>query len=325
VQFVFGGDSGLSVSRGVVELCATPSTSSQEIALYGLKTGAASPTSATLTPTRGGAGATGISGWPNPLSPPNAIDALDNTVTSAAISGNNAAASMTLGGYSAGSIPAGSAVNSVQLRVGHRESTTSNAIANLTATANGTGASCTVNVTKRTTLGTDALYPCTGITTLAQLQNLTVTYATHLAASGSPSATLDLDGLELVVSYTPPALRAESGCITTLGGCTLVTVTSKFASFYTSGTVYAPLASFDFDLQNTTGLQVQRGMIVRSITLRNPPATNPPVPSMSVPQGRSVVFIGEVDGSRRVRAVVTFTDTPTVGAQANITSWSISR
>jgi hypothetical protein len=149
-------------------------------------------------------------------------------------------------------------------------------------------------------------------------------YAAQLAASGNPSATLDLDGLEPVVTYTPPALRAETGCVTTVGGCTLVTVTSKFASFYSSGTVYAPLATFDFDLQNTTGLQVQRGMIVRSITLRNPPATNPPVPSMSVPApGRSVVFIGEVDRLRRVRAVVNFSDTPTVGSHATVTNWSV--
>jgi hypothetical protein len=324
VQFVFGGDSHMVIAAGVVELCATPSTNSQEIAVYGLKTGTASATTTTLAPTRGGAGASAISGWANPLNPPNAIDAIDGVVTSAPISGKNATASMTLGGYSPASIPAGSAINAVQLRVAHRESTTANTISSLTATVNAAGASCTVNVATRPTLGTDALYPCTGITTLAQLQSLNVVYAAQLAASGNPSATLDLDGLEPVVTYTPPALRAETGCVTTVGGCTLVTVTSKFASFYSSGTVYAPLATFDFDLQNTTGLQVQRGMIVRSITLRNPPATNPPVPSMSVPApGRSVVFIGEVDRLRRVRAVVNFSDTPTVGSHATVTNWSV--
>jgi hypothetical protein len=325
VQFVFGDDSHLLVSGGVVELCADPSTNTQQISLYGLKTGATSSVTTVLAPSPGGAGASSISGWSSPLNPSNAIDAIDNMVTSGTISGKNATASMTLGGYSAGSIPAGSAITSVQVRLAHQESTPS-AVAALTATVNGTGASCAVNVAARATLGTDPLYPCAGITTLAQLANLKVVYAARLANTGSPSATLRLDGLELVVTYTPPALRAQSGCVTTVGGCTLVTVTSKFASFYSSGTIYAPLATFDFDLQNTTGLQVQRGMVARSITFRNPPATDPPVPSMSLPDtSRSIVFIGLVDGDRRVRAVVDFTDAPTIGTRSTVTSWSVGR
>jgi hypothetical protein len=334
VQFVWGGDSQWLFAAGSTELCASPDANGRELVLYGQKTGGTStPASATLKPT----GAGTISGWPNPITPVGALNAIDGTVTTAALSGANKTASMTLTGYDASAIPADSAINSVQLRVAHRESVPAS-VSTLTATVNGngSGASCAVPITLRPTLGTDTpnyTVPC--ITTLAQLSSLNVAYAGKLVGTGTPSSSLDLDGLEVVVNYTPPALRAQSGCILVPGGflafnpstCSFIALTSLFGgTFYLNGTVYAPLARLDLELTFATKVQATRGVIVRSIGLWDPPGVSTISTNISVPPSiRSVVFIGRVDTVRRVRAVVNFTDTPVVGSQVVVSSWSISR
>ncbi|MBV8951071.1 MAG: hypothetical protein JOZ99_09365, partial [Actinobacteria bacterium] len=330
VQFVWGGDSQWLVAAGGVELCASLDANGRELVLYGQKTGSQAPTTTNFDPT----GATSISGWASPLSPATSLNAIDGTTTTASLSGAGKTGSLTATGYNLSSIPYGSTINSVQLRVAHRESSPSS-VSTLTATVNGTGASCSIPITTRSTLGTDALYNVSCITTLVQLSSMTVTYAGKLTSSGSPSSSLYLDGLELVVNYTPPALRAQSGCITVPGGiwayqsgaCSFVALTSIFGgSFYLNGTVYAPLARLDLELTFSTRVQGTRGIIVRSIGLWDPPGTSTFSTNISVPPAvRSVVFIGLVDGVRRIRAVVNYTDTPSVGSQAVVSNWAVSR
>ncbi len=330
VQFVWGGDSQWLFAAGNAELCASPDANGRELALYGQKTGTATATSTTLKPT----GASAITGWPSPLTPANALAAIDNTVTTANLSGAGKTGSMTITGYNASSIPAGSAFGSVQLRIAHRESIPASvASGGLTATVNGNGATCSIPITTRATLGTDPLYAVPCITSLAQLSSLNVVYAGKLVNSGSPSSALDLDGLEVVVNYTPPALRAQSGCILVPGGilnsnggaCSMVALTSIFGGgFYVNGTVYAPLARLDLELTFGTKVQVTRGIIVRAIGLWDPPSVSTIGTNIAVPPSvREVVFVGQVDSTRRVRAVVDFTDTPTPGSQAVVKSWTV--
>ena len=337
VQFVWGGDSQWLIGSGNVELCASPDANGRELVLYGQKTnGTPTPASVTLTPAQNGAGATAISGWKSPLNPSNAINAIDGTVTTAALSGRSATASITVGGYNVSSIPAGSTITSVQLRIAHRESAGTSTVSSLIATLNGSnGQHCNMNVTNRPTLGTDPLYSTSCLQDVSDLQGLNVVYAAQLSGSGSPSASLDLDGLEVVINYTPPALRAQTGCILVPGGffafnpstCSFVGLTSLFGGqFFLNGTVYAPLARLDLELTFATKVQLTRGVIVRSIGLWDPPPSATISNNISVPPSvRSVVFVGDVDNVRRVRAVVDFTDTPTVGSQAVVKSWAISR
>jgi hypothetical protein len=146
---------------------------------------------------------------------------------------------------------------------------------------------------------------------------------------------LELDGIEVLVTYTPPALRAQSGCILVPGGfpaqssgaCSLVALTSLFGGkFYVTGTVYAPLARFDLEFTFSTNVQLTRGVVLRSIGIWDPPWSTTATPIISVPaSGRTVTFIGNVDDARRVRAVVNFVDNPTPGAQVDVTSWSVTR
>ncbi len=329
VQFVWGGDSQWLFAAGSTELCASPDANGRELVLYGQKTGNATPTTTTYKPTA----FTPTAGWASPLSPSNALNAIDNVVTTANLSGAGKTASMTFNGYGTNAIPAGSVITSVQLRVAHRESSPTS-VNTLTATVNGNGASCSIPITARTTLGTDPLYNVSCITTATQLSTLNVVYAGKLNSSGSPASALDLDGLEVVVNYTAPALRAQSGCILLPGGilggngaCSFVALTSIFGGgFYLNGTVYAPLARLDLELTFATKVQATRGIIVRAIALYDPPSISTISTNISVPPSvRSVVFIGQVDGVRRVRAVVNYTDTPAVGSQAVVSNWAVSR
>ncbi|MCA1833696.1 MAG: hypothetical protein LC750_13390 [Actinobacteria bacterium] len=50
VQFVFANDSRLHISGGTMELCAKPSTTQQQIAIYGVKTTAGTPPTGTPSP-----------------------------------------------------------------------------------------------------------------------------------------------------------------------------------------------------------------------------------------------------------------------------------
>ena len=43
------------------------------------------------------------------------------------------------------------------------------------------------------------------------------------------------------------------------------------------------------------------------------------------PRLAKAAIVGMVDGTRRVRAVVDFSDAPSVGTQAVVTSWSVTR
>jgi hypothetical protein len=103
-----------------------------------------------------------------------------------------------------------------------------------------------------------------------------------------------------------------------------VALTSLFGGqFLLNGTVYAPLARLDLELTFATRVQITRGMIARSVGLWDLPAPGAISNSVWVPPAvRSTVFIGRVDGVRRVRAVVDFTDAPTVGSQAVVRTWT---
>jgi hypothetical protein len=330
VQFVFGGDSRMQGILADIELCATPDASGRELAIYGQKSGvvSATPTTVTLEPTANGSGVTGVSGFANPLSPSNAMNAIDGVLTTATVTGNSKIVSMTTKGYDASSIRSDSQFGSIAVHIAHREATPT-AMGNVTLTLNSTnGTTCSTTLTKRSTLTPDTwVPPC--VNSIDDLQGLTFKYSVQMNSTGNPSSLFSLDGIDAQVTYTPPALRTESGCVTQVGsgGCDLVLLSSSFnGSFYVNGTVYAPLARFDLEFGLSTRVRLSRGTVVRSIGLWDPPADSSTVPIISVPaSGRTVTFIGNVDNTRRVRAVVNFVDNPTPGAQVDVTSWSVTR
>jgi hypothetical protein len=330
VQWVFGADSNIQALWGNVELCATPDANGRELAIYGQKTGSLSPTTTTIDPPAGSAGYTALSSWPAPAS--SALTSLDKVYTTSSSIGKNGSASITTRGYPTSAFPAIADFGSVTMTLRHKESSPSN-VSGLTATVTANGTACpAVSLGASSSSDTTVQIPGSSlpcINDLSDLSNLTVKYTGTVSNKNGASSTFSLDGIEFAVTYTTPALRAESGCVTQVGAgsCDLVLLTSVFVgNFYVNGTVYAPLARFTLELGFTTRVQFSRGVVLRSIVLYDVPFTSSTTPTFSVPpSGRTVVFVGNVDSTRRVRAVVNYTDTPTVGAAVDVTGWSVTR
>lgn len=162
--------------------------------------------------------------------------------------------------------------------------------------------------------------PC--VDTPAKRAGLRVRFSASAVAN--VPVTEKLDGVELAFRYVAPALRAQSGCVTVAGpaGCPFVQDVGG-APLAVQGTVYAPLASLDLDLARTTHVVLGRGVVSRAFVARNPSAdANGTVRLLG---RRQVAFVAQVDGRRRVRALVSFLDTPVAGQIVTVDEWSAAR
>ena len=290
VQFVFGGDSRVNLKSGSFELCDKVSTTQQEIVLYGVK----SPVSAPVGPKTWKPGtATQTSGtW---TSPNNSL-AIDNSLTSTAFTGSSGSTrKLTMSGYvtnPASTIPTGSTINTVTLKVADRES--SSRITGITATVTPSGASACTAQTVSPNVSASALTTATFdmsscLNTAAKINGgASVLYSVTYACSSSCSSTTTafLDGATLDVTYTPPApsspLNPQSGCIVQHpyysptnhapgynGACAVFKVETnangghspRVAAFW--GTVYAPAAALDVPVDTLTVPVFNRGVVAR--------------------------------------------------------------
>ncbi len=86
-----------------------------------------------------------------------------------------------------------------------------------------------------------------------------------------------VDSMQLELTYTAPALRAQSGCIVngpyTGGGsastCAMVTAVNNSGNrFYVQGTTYAPQAVLDVTLNNATEPIFRFGVVARSLWVK---------------------------------------------------------
>lgn len=218
VQVVVGGTSHLDVLAGKVELCAQPSTTDQEIALYGLAPDrlhhVVAPT--TVASSDGFSQATAANALTIGENPPNLANAL---TANASLNGDNPDASITFSGYSPAVVP-GSTVDSAVLRVSHRDDT------NVTATVSVGSCSGANKFTVGTT--TTATEERFDLRTCAidwdNLGTVGVTYAVDLATGGI--GVDNLDGIWMEVAYRPPATRKPTGA-TSVTGVTAFTNSSN--------------------------------------------------------------------------------------------------
>lgn len=403
VTFVFGGGSRFAVGGGKVELCATPSRTAQQLAIYGLQTG--STPAQTITAARA-ATVTQVAQTTAYTSPGNA-KAITNTPSNAtavlaaaapgAVDPTGAppsVAALDLGGYAMPVLPGGAASLQVTLRVAHAETPGPGAMvagrpgriawpvgvpipappnpvpappANepagvwvpvtappavspdptpgggtitaapgsgtvpapagtvaLTATVTpGDGSpACTVLIPASQTsqVAEGDVTPC--VDTPAKRSGLTVRFAASAVAN--VPVTEKLDGVELAFRYTPPALRAQAGCVTVggPGGCAFLTDTGG-SPLAIQGTVYAPRASLDLDLARTAHVVLGRGVVSRAFVVRNPSAD--PNGTVRLLGTRQVAFVATVSGHRRIRALVSFLDTPVAGQTVTVDDWSAAR
>ncbi len=347
MQLVFGGESQmvLASSAAQVELCAdaTPSNTTQHLALYGLEpepgtgvpaqqTATRRPTSTShLTPALGWAG---LSPQNNLLPIPPNPSALDDQVAAVTLPAVPAGskASIDLDGYQAGA-PGGSVRKSFTLKVAHREIAANDSdVANLQVQV-GPGSGCDISVPLRRSAipapvvvdtFTSASFPCL---VDAVRDNFSVTFSAE--AGANRAFTENLDGIELDAVFTPPVLEAQKGCV--LGGCPMLDVGGSGSGFALWGTVYAPLASVSARFGSGHPFEFRRGVVARAVgTSGTPPADSSPSFCLGygtpcVGPSRVLRLTATVDGAVRLVALVQVFDSPTVGRAVSVLSWNLVR
>jgi hypothetical protein len=133
-----------------------------------------------------------------------------------------------------------------------------------------------------------------------------------------------LNGIELVITYTPPGLRQQTP------GTTLISMGpggGNRGQIYVQGSVYAPYATLDLDLKNNNEAGFNRGTVINAFSGSNVPpaqvfaAFN--LPGQNSFADRKVALVATVAGRREIRAVVQFDDTSAIpGAAIKKLSWT---
>ena len=342
VQFVFGGESRLSVTTSArVELCADPSPvgTSQQIAIYGQPTGSAVAQTATSIAT--GVTPTPAVGWTGLAPPPNQVlpiapgtTPIDGQSVSYVLPSQNpgASASLQFAGLPglASQVPVDSANVTYWFRVAHREiGTNANNISSLQVQVG----SCSITVPKQnsTTLAAPVTDTVTGACLAAAVaNNFSLTYTA--TAGNNRTFTETLDGIEVVVTYTPPAVRqppSGSCTLTTIDTCSIVNVGSNRA-LVVWGTVYAPLGSVRVTLGASSVVQFRRGVVARAVKVTG---TSPTDTSTLFCLGYGspctgpsrVLELAAQSGRSRVRALVQLVDLPSLGSRVRVLSWNVDR
>lgn len=333
VQFVFGGDSRLNISSGYLELCPRSADAGKTVIF-----GATSSTSATATtsPDVNPATASGSS-FSNV-----ATDALllgDAKSASATVT-NTASATATLSGYAL-TLPTGSTINSVQLKVGHRETYANGNAPTITAQVSGTGFSCSANVANSTayTVGNQSI-SC--LNSAARLAGFNVAYT--MTVGNNKTATSALDGIAVVVNYTPPGIAQESGCITAAGygpnsdstHCPVLQTAGNNTGLVLHGGIYSPDAVLDIALPGASVQKFENGLIARAARLQVNPSTIYVGRVIYIPAGsslpeqradRTVDFVAYDSANQvRLRAQVVYDDNAgqTPGRAVTIATWTVA-
>jgi hypothetical protein len=289
VQFVFGGDSRMQVDpTGRVELCAPPSTSKQQIAVYGMTPDFLGfPQSTTVL--RNPDPQTASSNPPTTGYdvPENGAVIGDGQEAQAAIPAGGAA-SISVGGFPP--LPEGSIVKDAVVNVVHHEDpalqednpTTQPLTVEVKDGARILGSqsfvssdacnrldppSCTTSLSLKTALQDDP----------AAVGRLNVTFTTAVPPGLAGPYSSSVDGIQLSLDVDLPAssYRPLLGCTQlTLGTpadpqqpCPLLR-TRPGAQLYVQGTVYAPTGGFDVNGEPTDPVRFDRGIIARTVVFR---------------------------------------------------------
>ena len=241
--------------------------------------------------------------------------------------------SVLLSGYAGWSptVPAGSVGVSYALNVAHQETSADPAnIKSLTATIGACALPVPQHDTPTLTAPVTDTIPLTSAACIAAIKNnFNVTF--KAIAMPGKSFTENLDGIDLVVNWTPPAVRAQSGCTIAINGCPVLDVGSTAATFVVWGTVYTPLASVNADVQGTSTVEFRRGVVARAVTMPHVPSGDSTgsfclgAGSPCVGPARVLMLTATVSGKVKLRALVRFSDAPALGYSAQILSWNVLR
>jgi hypothetical protein len=307
VQFIFGGDSRLQLAGSAdAEICGTYHADRPPIAIFGLASDTAAPT------TLANASASTVTGPPGGFAP-----APGGTLASGlGTSGDGATgtfepgseggtATLALSGLlPAPGIPAGSTLSAAKLRLVFGTSTTATSRTLTVTPSSSAGAGSPI--TPSPAVSRSAQTAGTGGATqtfdlLADLQStvhdrglsdLTIDYSTQLPAGGKEQ----IDAVLLDLTYTAPALRGETtqavpgNCLAAPysggsgGQCAVLsTQTSYKGHLAVQGTTYTPVAPIDLTLSNVTEQALRLGVIARTLWIKETGALRYSGPVIAIP------------------------------------------
>jgi len=302
VQFVFGGDSRLQVANSAdAEICGTYYTDRPPLAIYGLKTGVATPTTAndstativTSTAFTAPAGQT----------LPSTLGTADGVVSSWAPARNNETATLTLSPFvSAAGIPAGSILSSARLRILYGGSTAASDRTVTVTPSSSSGAGTALpavdvpNKRDPQPLGTTQTVDLTATLSSSVhdkgLTGLSVAYATKMS---TPQREV-VDAVFVDLTYTVPTFRGETtaavpgNCLARAysggsgGQCAVLSTSSAYSGhFYIQATTYTPIAPIDLTLSNITQQVMRFGVISRTLWLKETGAVSYIGPVIEIP------------------------------------------
>jgi hypothetical protein len=273
VQFVFGGDSRLEVGGGRAELCGSYSSSSPPVALYGLTAGVAAVTDRTGTDALKPTSVSLLSPFLLTATP-SRLSTVDGVAATWKSTKAADSAVLPMSGFAAGTVPAGSVLESAALEITHRHKDVASTDKLDVSLDVGSGTPLTVSAVGLpggSAYGTETLpldEARTGSLAAAiyagTFTGASLTLTAGLAAKDDVE---DIDAVRLELSYTPPALRKASGCIVdgpydgSGTGCALVRATGRFA---VAGSIYAPDGVVDLTI-GSDGTGFRAGAVIRAL------------------------------------------------------------
>ncbi len=295
VQFVFGGDSQMQVSKGSMEICGTWHVDRPSLVLYGAKATTGSTESATLLPTPGTLTSPG-----SPNFAPLTGGALANDSDGHAgpnVSGlaKNKTSTLQVNGFTglSSAVAPRAVLEDAKVTVSHGE---------LGANA---GTTLELELQVGATTITKPLSVSVGTSTLTyQTETIDITnelkgalYAFGMPNPAAPviarvivetnsadqSVSEQVDHLKLDLSWRPIAVRAQSGCVSAVAGCPMLHTDIHTDELYIQGTAYTPKAWLDIRLVGVTGQVFRSGLVARAATLNVSPSNGYEGPLIELP------------------------------------------
>jgi hypothetical protein len=356
VEFIFGGDTRITVNSGKAQLCSyvpTPTTpvdtatSGQHIAIYAPSTsktvlaGTSNnvPTTAANNSTR--AGGASNKAWSNPANG----EAVDGALATVKLSSPSQPSQyLDLGGFNTSTVPAtATGITATATLTASLGGTTGNLHAYLTWSGGPTGDAGQL-VADCPTLNCDGALHAITMTatnlTAAQLATLVIrVYGDNV--SNNP-IDIAVDGVSVNIPFylTYNATSGTSSAAPYGPGSASTTAVVKVLGAYPTtvfavhGTVYAPAGVVDFRSTGVPYTMVDRGVVARHLYLATTQAAGTTQPVISIPllprNPRRVLFTVSFGGATELLADVTFTNSAATGGTANgtyahVAQWSRQR
>jgi len=344
VDFAFGGPTniniGLQGSSGPdrLELCSA-SVGTQSISLFGLRS---SDAPGGIRPTAASTATLTVTPVAVAYSPASGATTIDPTSASASLSGDGPTklASLVYTGFNASSVPAGSLITKAQLHVkwattGNNPTVVTNSLTQLLPatpslfTAPAMGASGDVTIPLNLTGINDpvrwrALQTAVAALSLKFTADGTALTPTTVDKKGkvtpAQTATTSVDGVQLEISYVPPALEpvrcAGSLTFPVTTPCNILT-NKVDDTLFLHGTIYTPKSILEAAVHNYSSTVFERGVIADSLIAHLSSSAKQTLPPFQLPKGgkdRTVEFTAwtlKPDGTRdrkRLVALVHYVD-----------------